>query len=101
MDSITSNMLKQSDIQGRLRLFRYGLVVITVVTFILGILYPWVAFNGVGGLAPSEVPPITAYLPNALLMTVVVAVIMVALYFAYAEVLKRTVGKSASQSESK
>jgi riboflavin transporter FmnP len=96
MDSIRSNMIKQSDIGARLRLFRYGLVVITVVTFVLGLVYPWVALRGVEGLADSELPSITSYLPFALLATVVVAVAMVVIYFVYAEVLKRTVGKDAA-----
>jgi hypothetical protein len=94
MDSLTSNMIKQSDIQGRLRLFRYGLVVITVVTFVLGLIYPWVALRSVGGLNASELPPMTAYLPNALIVTVVVAIVMIIIYFVYAEILKRTVGKA-------
>jgi hypothetical protein len=95
MDSIRSNMINQSDVAGRLRLFRYGLVVITVVTFVLGLIYPWVALRGVEGLAESEVPSLMSFLPFALTATVVVAIAMVIIYFVYAEVLKRTVGKAA------
>jgi hypothetical protein len=96
MEALTANMIKQSDIQGRLRLFRYGLVVITVVTFVLGLVYPWVAIRSVGGLRPSDVPPITTYVPFALIATIVVAIVMVIIYFVYAEILKRTVGQAAS-----
>ena len=91
MEAMTANMIKQSDIQGRLRLFRYGLIVITVVTFVLGLIYPWVALRSVGGLQPADLPPMTAYLPFALIATIVVAIVMVIIYFVYAEILKRTI----------
>jgi nitrate reductase gamma subunit len=86
MEALTANMIKQSDIQGRLRLFRYGLVVITVVTFVLGIVYPWAALRSVG---ISQ--PMTSYLSFALIATIVVAIVMVIIYFVYAEILKRTI----------
>ena len=91
MESITANMIKQSDIEGRLRLFRYGLVVITVVTFIVGIAIPWAVFRGIGGI---EQPSIMSYLPLVAMITVGVGVAMVVIYFAYAQLLKRTVGKN-------
>ncbi|MDQ7024542.1 MAG: hypothetical protein Q9P44_03195 [Anaerolineae bacterium] len=93
MDNIRSNMISQSDVGARLRLFRYGLVVITVLTFVLSIILPWGILRTVEGLEDSDLPSIASYLPFALLATVVVAVAMVIIYFVYAEVLKRTVGK--------
>lgn len=82
-------MLQQSDVQGRLRLFRYGLIVIVIVTFLVSLLAPWAAFLSF----PAEAQPaITAFLGNAVLYTVVVSVLMVIAYFAYAQFLKTTVG---------
>ena len=88
-------MLKQSDVQGRLRLFRYGLVVIVVVTFLISLLAPWAAFQGL----PTDVrPAITEFLDEAAIYTIVVAVVMVIAYFAYAQFLKATSGGSGSAS---
>lgn len=86
--------IKQSDIQARLRLFRYGLVVITVITFVVSLLAPWAMFRNLE--IPDNVRPgMMDFLPNAAIYTVIVAVVMVAVYFAYAEFLKRTVKPSA------
>jgi hypothetical protein len=34
-------MLQQSDVEGRLRLFRYGVIVIVVVTFVVTLIAPY------------------------------------------------------------
>lgn len=100
MDSFREGMIKQHDIAGRLRLFRYGLIVITVTTFVLGLLYPWAAVRQVRDIVDADqLPALTTFLPFAALATVIVGVIMVVIYFAYAEVLKRTVGKSTEGTE--
>lgn len=97
-------MLKQSDIEGRLRLFRYGLIVVTVITFLVAIVVPMAYLNPLqAAFAESgqEIPGIGTFIPTAILVTVVVAVISVAAYFAYAAVLKRTVsGSDADTAES-
>ena len=80
-------MLKQSDVEGRLRLFRYGLIVVVVIVFIVSLLTPVFALRGLG----AEAPPMTDFLGNAVLFTVVAAVVAVVVYFAYRELLKRTV----------
>jgi putative copper export protein len=85
-------MISQSDIAARLRLFRYGLVVIVVVTFMVSLLAPMAALQNV-----PNAPPITAHLGTALLLTVVVAVLMVIAYFAYQYVLNKTVASSDTQ----
>lgn len=103
-------MISQSDIQGRLRLFRYGLVVLVVVTFLVSLLAPYAIaqpyateFNtlcdaaraaGTSDCTPQTVN-ITDFIGTALLYTVVVAVIAVVLYFVYAQVLNRSMAPAA------
>lgn len=81
-------MIQQSDIEGRLRLLRYGLIVLVLVTFVVTLLAPVAALRFVtsAGLAP---PPITDFLGTAILFSVVVGVISVGIYFGYASFLKR------------
>jgi hypothetical protein len=81
-------MINQSDVEGRLRLLRYGLVVVVVVTFIVTLLAPMAYLQGLEDFAP----PITDFLGNAVLFSVVVGVIAIAVYFGYATMLKRTMG---------
>ena len=88
-------MIQQTDIAGRLRLFRYGLVVITVVTFMISLLAPWASFRNLE-IPEASRPAMTEFLMNALIYTVIVAIIMIVVYFAYAEILKRTVGVDKS-----
>lgn len=83
-------MIQQTDIASRLRLLRYGLIVLVVVTFLISLLAPVVALRDLG----SAAPPITDFLGNALLFTVIVAALSVGVYFGYRMVLERTVGKS-------
>lgn len=102
---MTGNFIKQSDIQGRLRLFRYGLVVLVVVTFVVTLLAPYAFITNVelsdSGERLSELEgytgiDITAFLTPAILATVVVAVLGVALYFGYSTFLGR-MSKSGEQ----
>jgi hypothetical protein len=83
-------MLQQSDVVGRLRLFRYGLIVVGVVTFLVSLLAPWAAFRNID-IPEASKPAITDFLGTALLYTVIVTIVLVIVYFAYAEFLKRTV----------
>jgi hypothetical protein len=84
-------MLKQTDLQGRLRLLRYGLLVVVVVTFAVSLSFPVV----------MRVPnAIGSFLVTALIYTAVVAVICVGIYFGYDYVLHRTMAPG-SGSETK
>ena len=78
-------MIQQSDIQGRLNLFRYGLVVMVVVTFLVALLVPFARTRNLPGAS------ITDWLDIALIATVIVAILGVIIYFAYAKILQRTV----------
>ena len=88
-------MIQQSDIQGRLNLFRYGLVVIVVVTFIVALLAPFASLRNIEGVTP---PPITDFLDEAIIASIVVAVLAVVIYFAYSWFLKRSVDKMKTDS---
>ena len=81
-------MISQSDVKGRLSLLRYGLIVLVVVTFIVTLLAPY-AF--VRQLASVGNYAITDFLGQAVLFTLVVGVISVAIYFGYSSILKRNV----------
>ncbi|MCB9451407.1 MAG: hypothetical protein H6672_08195 [Anaerolineaceae bacterium] len=91
-------MTKPSDIQARLRLFRYGLVVIVAVTFLISLLAPYAAlrFVNTGGVA---VPPITDFLGTAILYTIIVSVVAILAYYAYRYVLKNTTNKDHMQEQ--
>jgi hypothetical protein len=82
-------MLKQTDLQGRLRLFRYGIIVVTITAFVASLLSPVMLTANL----PVSVGVMDALMP-AIIVTVITAVIGVAAYFAYAQVLKRTVSAS-------
>ncbi|HEX2907264.1 MAG TPA: hypothetical protein VHO69_10420 [Phototrophicaceae bacterium] len=77
-------MLQQSDVQGRLRLLRYGLIVIVVVTFLVSLLAPFAALRNVAGT------PITDFLGTAILFTLIVAIVAVIVYFGYHYLLTKT-----------
>ena len=83
-------MINSTDIQGRMRLLRYGLVVLVVVTFRVSLLAPFVAVRPYADAAGQSVA-ITDFLGTALLYTVIVGVLAVAIYFGYQNVLQRTV----------
>jgi hypothetical protein len=91
-------MITQSDIQGRLRLMRYGLVVVVVVTFLVAWLVPYAqmapAIQSLNDANPglnATVPGLFDNLGQALIITVVVAVLAVVVYMLYQNVLQRTV----------
>jgi hypothetical protein len=79
------DMIQQSDVQARLRLFRYGLIVVVVVTFMVSLLAPVASLRNTG----LAVPPITDFLGTAILFTIVVAIICVIAYVAYAYILTK------------
>lgn len=79
-------MIKQSDIQGRLNLFRYGIVVVTVVAFVMSFAAPMVLTADFGdeyslGIGDLLIP--------SLIITGITALIGVVAYFAYAQFLQR------------
>jgi hypothetical protein len=78
-------MIQQSDIPARLRLFRYGLVVVVVVTFMVSLLAPVASLRTTG----LPVPPVTDFLGTAILFTIVVAIICVVAYIAYSYFLTK------------
>lgn len=80
-------MISQSDIEGRLRLLRYGLIVVVIVTLFVSLLAPYVATREMG-------TTITDFLGNAVIFTVVVAVISAAIYVGYSNLLKRNSGSN-------
>ncbi len=91
-------MISQGDIEGRLRLLRYGLIVVVVVAFLVALLAPfaiaspWATeFNELARAAGVEerTVAITDYLGSALLATVITAVVCAVIYFAYSTILKR------------
>ncbi len=90
-------MIAQSDMQGRLRLLRYGLIVVVVITFLIGWLVPYAqlapAIQSLNEANPglnAPVPGLFDNLGQALLITVVVAVLAVVVYFVYQNILQRT-----------
>lgn len=99
-------MVKSTDVKGRLALFRYGLVVVVVITFIVSVAVPFVFLqpylNELQAVDDQvAVPGIAEVLPVSLIATVIVAVLALAAYFAYAQFLKRTVSDDeASQAQS-
>ena len=85
-------MIAQSDVQGRLRLLRYGLIVVVIVTLLVALLAPYVAVRPYAAAAGQTVQ-ITDFLGTALIYTAIVAVLAVIIYFAYQNVLQRTMTK--------
>ncbi len=95
-------MINQSDTQGRLRLLRYGLIVIVIITFLIAWLVPYAQISPALQSLQDANPGITVTMPGlfdnlgqALLYTVIVAVLAVIVYFLYQNVLQRTM-KSGS-----
>ena len=86
-----SDMVQQSDIKGRLNLLRYGLVVLVVVTFLVAILAPYAMLRNIQGVTP---PPVTDFLGTAVIAAIIVAILSVIVYFAYARLLQRTVNQA-------
>lgn len=79
-------MLKQSDIDGRLKLFRYGLVAVTLISFLVAWIVPWFALQSALG---GEAPGLMSHIGTALIVTVVVALVSVGAYFGYSAIIKR------------
>lgn len=84
-------MIKQSDVQGRLNLFRYGIVVVTVTAFIVSLASPIVL---TANMSPSL--GFGDVLMPSIMITVITAIIGAIAYFAYAQFLKNTVGNTDS-----
>ena len=102
--------LSQSDMEGRLRLLRYGLIVAVIVIFLITWLVPYVFLSSfTGELAKAadvaretnpDVPQVQQFgLGDSLLWGlaagVVTAIIAVIVYFVYREILKRTVARGS------
>lgn len=85
-------MIKQSNVQGRLNLFRYGVVVVIVTAFVASLAAPIVLTADLGefSLGFGDV------LMPSLIITGITAVIGIVSYMAYAQLLKRTVGSGDS-----
>lgn len=81
-------MIQQSDIQGRLNLLRYGLVVLVVVSFFVALLVPFASLRNIAGVT---LPPITDFLDEALITAVIVSILSVVVFFAYRWFLTRSV----------
>ena len=81
-------MIEQSDIQGRLNLLRYGLVVVVVVAFLVALLVPFASLRNIQGVAP---PPITDFIDEAIIASIIVGILAVIVYFAYSWFLQRSV----------
>lgn len=82
-------MISQTDLQGRLRLLRYGLVVLVIVTFLVALLAPYAAVRPVKDALGQSVQ-IADFLGTALLYAVVVAILAVIVYFVYQNILRRS-----------
>ena len=81
-------MIQQSDIPGRLRLLRYGLIVLVVVSALVAVLVPFVSLRGYANAAGQSVQ-ITDFLGWAALATIGVAALAVITYFGYKMILER------------
>ncbi len=88
-------MISQSDIQGRMRLLRYGLAVLVVVAFLVSWLAPYAEIRPVYSAANLPDPGIGAFIGQAILITIVVAVLAVVIYFVYQNILQRTMKPAA------
>lgn len=98
-------MITSSDVQARLRLFRYGLIVIVVVTFLVSLLAPYVVTSAYAtelnkvadtvNATPIDIT-IATFLGQALVTTLVVGVLMVVAYFVYRSYLTRSATTAAA-----
>lgn len=75
-------MINQSDIQGRLRLLRYGLIVVVLVSFLISLLAPVVSLRFLAD-AGLPTPGIGDFLGTAILFAIAVAVVSVIVYCLY------------------
>lgn len=88
-------MISRTDIQGRLRLLRYGLIVVVIVAFFVALLVPYAAVAtflnnnpGVGDITGAA-PSITDGLVTAVIATIVTAIVAVVIYIVYGNIIKR------------
>lgn len=85
-------MLSQSDLEGRLRLFRYGVIVVVVVAFVVTLIAPYSFVSSylqpaiASGLAR---PSITDFLSQSIIAAIIAAVIGIVAYIAYAYALTK------------
>ena len=84
--------MKPLNVDERLRLFRYGLIVVVIVAFLVSLLAPYVSLSFLSNVGVSY--GITDGLGTALIFTVAVAVLAVIAYFGYRMFLMRTANKS-------
>jgi hypothetical protein len=87
-------MIQSGDLEGRLRLFRYGLIVLVIITFLVSLFAPYSYITAylrpVTATGTVDAPPITQFLGQAVIYSVVVAIIAVIAYFAYRYALERS-----------
>jgi hypothetical protein len=82
-------MIDRGDVQGRLRLFRYGLIVVVVVTFLVSMLAPLLYINGLQSTGVAA-PSLGDFAGTAILLTIIVAVVAVVAYALYHYYLTRS-----------
>jgi hypothetical protein len=80
-------VISQTDIEGRLRLLRYGFIVVVIITFLVSLLAPYVYTRAMG-------TSITDFLGNSVIFTIVVGIIAAAVYVGYSNMLKRSSSSS-------
>ncbi len=85
-------MISQSDIQGRLRLLRYGLIVVVIVAFFVALLVPYAAivtfWSANPGVEEIVSPPgLLDGIGTAIIATIVTAVVCAAIYIGYSRFL--------------
>ncbi len=85
--------VSQDDVQGRLRLFRYGIIAITVITFLVTLVAPYAWASSFMSTVEDFTVNIADFIVPALIAGVIAAVLGVVSYFVYMTVLKRTMGE--------
>lgn len=91
--------VSQSDVQGRLRLLRYGLIAVVILVFFVTWLFPYATFGtflDTSGIEAVYNPDLMQFLTPALIATVIALVLALIVYFVYREILKRTMGEGES-----
>jgi hypothetical protein len=76
-------VISQTDIDGRLRLLRYGFIVVVVITCLVSLLAPYVYTRAMG-------TSITDFLGNSVIFTIIVGAIAAAVYVGYSNLLKKS-----------
>jgi hypothetical protein len=102
--------VSQGDIKGRMRLLRYGLVVAVITIFLITWLVPYIFLSAYTGELIKAAEEAHATNPDVpipqqfgvgdslgwgVVAAIVSIIISVVVYFAYGEILKRTVGGGA------